>query len=332
MYLKINRNLCKLLAVLVAVLLLLLLLFAALDKWMESRETSPSSEEELLTDERVFFDGVPYVPRKHLDTVLLLGVDKYAAETKDTGYVNSQQTDFLLLLVMDRKAKSYTAVQLNRDTMTDMTILGVRGEKAGTVNAQLALAHTYGSGKGDSCRNAVEAVSGLLYNVHIDHYVSFTMDAVAQVNDIAGGVTLTVLDDMTSVSPKMVKGKSLTLTGNMALSYIRARQGLEDSSNLRRMERQRQYLEELRKTVTVKMDSDDSFLLETLEQVSPYIQSDCTVNQLASLYNNWNTYENGGIKTTKGEAKVGEEFMEFYPDKAALKQLVIDLFYDPVKE
>lgn len=40
-------------------------------------------------------------------------------------------------------------------------------------------------------------------------------------------------------------------------------------------------------------------------------------------------YEFLGIRELEGETKLGEEFSEFHPDEAALKQLVIDLFYEP---
>jgi hypothetical protein len=98
------------------------------------------------------------------------------------------------------------------------------------------------------------------------------------------------------------------------------------------MERQRQYLKALRSAILTKMEKNDSFLMEALDEVSPYMVSDCTVNQLSQLYNNLESYTDSGIQTVKGEAKVGEEFMEFYPDEAALKQLVVELFYVPLEE
>ncbi len=59
--------------------------------------------------------------------------------------------------------------------------------------------------------------------------------------------------------------------------------------------------------------------------------SDCTVTQLSQTYDCWESYEDGGIYTVEGTAKVGEEFMEFYPDEAALRRLVAELFYTPME-
>ena len=69
--------------------------------------------------------------------MLLLGVDKFEGETPE-GYLNNQQADFLLLLVMDKQHETCTPIQLNRDTMTQIQILGVTGEPAGTFTGQLA--------------------------------------------------------------------------------------------------------------------------------------------------------------------------------------------------
>lgn len=332
MRLKINREHLKIIAVLLAILLFGGLLFTLLSRWESHRGTVETVEAETAYDDGLYLDGVRYAPKKGLETILLIGVDKYGDQTQETSYNNSQQSDFLMLLVLDKENNTRAALHLNRDTMTEIPVLGVRGEAAGSIIGQLALAHTYGSGGADSCRNTVDAVSGLLYGISIDHYVAFTMDAVGQVNDMVGGVTLTMLDDFSSVSSEMQQGAVVTLTGDMALAYVRTRYGLEDSSNLHRMERQRQYLTELSDVLTAKIDADDGFLLEVLDAVSAYMVSDCTASQLSQAYDRWEGYEDGGILTMEGTAEQGAEFMEFYPDEAALRQLVAELFYTPLGE
>ncbi len=331
MRLKINREHVKIIAILLAVLLLGGLLFTLLRRWEAHRGAVEVVETAETYDDGLYLDGVRYAPKEGLETLLLIGVDKYEDQTQETSYINSQQSDFLMLLVIDKKNQTRAALHLNRDTMTEIPVLGVRGEAAGSITGQLALAHTYGSGGADSCQNTVKAVSNLLYGMSIDHYVAVTMDAVGRINDLAGGVTLTMLDDLTSVSPEMQKGATVTLTGDKALAYVRTRYGLEDSSNLHRMERQRQYLTELSDALTAKVEAEDGFLLEALDEISAYMVSDCTVTQLSQTYDCWESYEDGGIYTVEGTAEVGEEFMEFYPDEAALRRLVAELFYTPME-
>lgn len=327
-------------AAILAVVLVLLAGMLLLQRWENTQDAPVSSSGEASSVEAgapvdgreiTYYNGTAYAKKEDLETVLLLGVDKFEGETPE-GYVNNQQADFLLLLVMDKQNETCTPIQLNRDTMTQIQILGVTGEPAGTFTGQLALAHTYGSGEEDSCENTVLAVSNLLYGMEIDHYVSLTMDGVALLNDLVGGVTVEVLDDFSGIDDSLVQGETVTLQGQQALTYVRSRGGLEDSSNLHRMERQRQYLAALQQQLKAAVQQEDGFTLDALLQLNEYMVSDCTVNQLSDLGDSLATYQVSDILTTPGDAQEGEEFMEFTVDEAALQQLVMDVFYEPVEE
>ena len=164
----------------------LLLLYRWENRPTAQTEDDPyAGEDESLT----YYNGGWYA-RRDVETVLVMGVDKYAAQTSGDNYNQQQQADFLLLLVVDRTAGICRVLPLNRDTMTEITALGLAGEQVGTFNGQLALSHTYGSGGLDSARNTGRAVSSLLYGVDIDHVMAFTMDAVPVINDAVGGVTM----------------------------------------------------------------------------------------------------------------------------------------------
>ena len=327
-------------AAILAVVLVLLAGMLLLQRWENTQDAPVSSSGEASSVEAgapvdgreiTYYNGTAYAKKENLETVLLLGVDKFEGETPE-GYINNQQTDFLLLLVLDEVNETCTPIQLNRDTMTQIQILGVTGEPAGTFTGQLALAHTYGSGEEDSCENTVLAVENLLYGVGIDHYVSLTMDGVALLNDLVGGVTVEVLDDFSGIDDSLVQGETVTLQGQQALTYVRSRGGLEDSSNLHRMERQRQYLSALQQQLKAAVQQEDGFTLDALLQLNEYLVSDCTVDQLSDLGDSLAAYQVNDILTTPGEARKGEEFMEFTVDEDALQQLVMDVFYEPVEE
>ena len=327
-------------AAILAVVLVLLAGMLLLQRWENTQDAPVSSSGEASSVEAgapvdgreiTYYNGTAYAKKEDLETVLLLGVDKFEGETPE-GYVNNQQADFLLLLVMDKQNETCTPIQLNRDTMTQIQILGVTGEPAGTFTGQLALAHTYGSGEEDSCENTVLAVENLLYGVGIDHYVSLTMDGVALLNDLVGGVTVEVLDDFSGTDDSLVQGETVTLKGQQALTYVRSRGGLEDSSNLHRMERQRQYLSALQQQLKAAVQQEDGFTLDALLQLNEYMVSDCTVEQLSALADNMAHYQVSDILTTPGDAQEGEEYMEFTVDEYALQQMVMDVFYEPVEE
>ena len=336
---RVNVRVLKGTAAILAVVLVLLAGMLLLQRWENTQDAPVSSSGEVSSveadapvDDReiTYYNGTAYARREDLETVLLLGVDKFEGETPE-GYINNQQADFLLLLVLDEENETCTPIQLNRDTMTQIQILGVTGEPAGTFTGQLALAHTYGSGEEDSCENTVLAVENLLYGVGIDHYVSLTMDGVALLNDLVGGVTVEVLDDFSGIDDSLVQGETVTLQGQQALTYVRSRGGMEDSSNLHRMERQRQYLAALQQQLKAAVQQEDGFTLDALLQLNEYMVSDCTVEQLSALADNMAHYQVSDILTTPGDAQEGEEFMEFTVDEAALQQLVMDVFYEPVE-
>ena len=327
-------------AAILAAVLVLLAGMLLLQRWENTQDAPVSSlgpssavEADAPVDGReiTYYNGTAYAKKEDLETVLLLGVDKFEGETPE-GYLNNQQADFLLLLVMDKQNETCTPIQLNRDTMTQIRILGVTGEPAGTTTGQLALAHTYGSGEEDSCENTALAVSNLLYGMEIDHYVSLTMDGVALLNDLVGGVTVEVLDDFSGIDDSLMQGEIVTLKGQQALTYVRSRGGMEDSSNLHRMERQRQYLAALQQQLKAAVRQEDGFTLDALLQLNEYMVSDCTVDQLSDLGDSLAAYQVSDILTTPGDAQEGEEFMEFTVDEAALQQLVMDVFYEPVEE
>ena len=155
------------------------------------------------------------------------------------------------------------------------------------------------------------------------------MDAVPTFNDLVGGVEVTLLEDFTSVDPTMKKGETLTLTGEQALHYVRTRYGLEDSSNSTRMERQRQYLTALHTKVQQRLAEDDQFIVDSVTAISDSMISDRSVNQLQELMEKLSTYTLVEIDTIEGENVLGEVYVEFYPNEAALQKIVVDLFYKP---
>lgn len=275
------------------------------------------------------YNGTEYELKEGIRTLLVLGLDKFDEVEAVDGYTNNKQADFVMLLVIDDNAKTVTALHINRDTMADIPVLGIAGEKIGMVNKQLALAHTYGNGREVSCRNTADAVSSMLYNITVNHYVSVTMDSVPVYNDLVGGVEVTVLDDFTGIDDELVKGETVTLKGEKALTYIRSRKGLDDSSNSTRMVRQRQYLDALYKKSIECKNSDENFVLTAVLQMADYMVSDCSSNQLTELAQTIIDYEFTEIRTIEGDNVVGEVHMEFFPDVDSLKKNVVELFYVP---
>ncbi len=312
----------------VLVVIIVALLFLRAWENQQGRSIWQGLEGETTKTQR--YNGQWYVLRDNIETILVIGLDKFDETTQSSdSYNNDKQADFLSLIVLDKDNDKVTTLHINRDSMAQMNILGVDGEAIGTKKAQLALSHTYGSGGNDSCKNTVDAVSNFLYETPIDHYISLTMDAVATLNDMVGGVTVTVLDDFGATDNSLAKGSEVTLTGKQALTYVRARSGVADETNESRMKRQRQYIDALYKKLFVLVEKDDEFMSEAGLKLAEHMVSDCTVQQLNRIAKLVSEYGAGEICEINGESKVGEQYMEFYPDEEALQKQIIELFYEP---
>lgn len=313
-------------AILAATAAVLLLLHG----WETRRQANDAADDPYVGQEEslTYYNGAWYA-RKELETVLVMGVDKYADDAAaEDDYTNQEQADFLLLLVLDRNAGVCTALPLNRDTMTEITALGLAGERTGTFTGQLALAHTYGSGGLDSARNEGRAVSALLYGTEIDHVMAFTMDAVPVLTDAVGGVPVLVEDDFSAMTDQLPMGQEVTLRGELALTFVRGRGSMGgEKTNLNRMARQNAYLQGLYRRLQ-DTAQDEGFLTQLLLELSPYLDTDCTAAQLNDLYQTVVQDRLAVLDAPAGEAVVGDEFMEFHVDEDALQQTVIELFYE----
>ena len=293
-----------------------------LNKTEEKLETEKNT---VVDTNVVSFNGSEYVLNEDISTFLVIGLDAATEVGKEN--TEQKQADFILLFVIDSKAKKVSALHINRDTVTDVNLLALDGSRINTVKEPIALAYSEGDGRMISCRNTADAVSNFLLGVKIDNYASFTMDTVSAINDSAGGVSVTVEDDMTSIDPSFEKGKTVTLFGEKALQFVRARGGLEDSSNIKRMTRQRQYLINLFSTIRDKLKTDDNFVIDLFPKISDGIITNCSLNRMDSILDKSSGYAFTGFTDIEGESAIGEKFMEFHPDRAALEKTVVELFY-----
>ncbi len=319
-----RRMVLRYIAIILAIITAVSAVFYALGEW--EKYTNKQVEDEPVQSATIQHNGNKYVVNDAVETVLILGLDKPSSEDVES-YNNSKQADFVMLLVIDNDAKTCKSIHINRDTIAQVNVLGVAGETIDVVEQQLAMAHTYGNGKEVSCRNVANSVSRLLMNVEIDHYVSIPLDAVPVFNDLVGGVKVEILDDFTAVDSSLIKGEEITLNGQQALKYIQGRQNVGDQSNVNRMARQRQYINAFYEKFREKSQNDTSFSKDFALNAVNNVISDCSANKLDGYIDKILSYEFSSISEIDGELKKGEEYMEFYPDEASLKQLVVDNFY-----
>ena len=312
----------------VILILVLVMLFSGL-QILESTVFSPEQGEgQAPATKKITRNGVDYFPRQDITVVLVLGVDQYGPVAHSGSYNNKGAADMVALMLFDEKNETYTVVGLNRDTMVDMPVLGIGGKVAGTQNAQLALAHTQGSGLEDSCENVKKTVSDLMYGLNIDYYLSMNMDAISLLNDAVDGVTVNVTEDFSHVDPTITMGE-VTLRGQQAINYVRTRKEVGDQLNISRMKRQEDYMKSFLNALRSKADNSSTFALSTYEEISSYIVTDMSTTVFSNMLQRYSDYDFARIVSPEGENVLTEKYYEFHLDDEKLDDLILQLFYAP---
>jgi len=271
----------------------------------------------------VSYQGESYPLKRNTSSLLLIGTDNFVDDKKqheDLPY-NFNLADFLTVMVFDHRAKTITPFQICRDTMCEVPLPS--GE---TERMQITLSHSYGSGGADSCENTRKAVEGLLFEVPIDSYLAFTMDTVPHVNDLLGGITIRLEEDLPALGPAYVKGATVTLRGAEALRFVRYRDTSLLDDNLRRMAHHRQYLTAVVEAAREASADDDELPLRIFRAVEKFVNTDLSAENLSTLFNNLNEYTILPVVTADGTYAPGEDFPEYLVDEASLWSCVRSVF------
>ncbi len=325
---KARRNLI----LLIVVLVLLAGAYVAYQRYEESQhvETRGELPEGFGVRKRVTYDGHTYAEKPAMTTILIMGIDK----TDDDVMVGARaggQADFLLLLVVDHQNGKIHQLQIDRDTMTPVGVLGVLGNPVGTRTLQISLAHGFGLTEEACCENTVDAASNLLEGIKIDHYFALNMDAMSTVNHLLGGVTITFDQDYTDISPSMRAGETVTLTDEQAALFLRARMSVGEGTNAERMARHRLYLHAASETLRSKVSENVDFINEFFTGLEQSMTTNMSRTEIINEVNEGFNYEVVPITTLEGEHSIGSDgFMQFQPAEGAALEWVINTCYERV--
>ncbi|MCL2811151.1 MAG: LCP family protein [Clostridia bacterium] len=278
----------------------------------------------------VAYNGQNYRYRSDLTTILFIGVDRTTEEYENvTGFRDGGMADFLLLQVIDPKKESITAIQLDRDTMTEITILGVLGNPAGTRTYQLCIAHGFGDGGELSSQLTADAVSKHLHGVDIDFYVTMRMSGITVLNDTLGGVTVTLQDDFTALDPDMRAGETLTLRGMQARYYVQNRLEIGEGTNVSRMVRQKEFMWQAGVLLNEKLRENVNFVGTLLDALSDDLLTNMSRGRMINEANGARNYCRAETITPRGEHTVGDDgYIQFHADARALEELVLEIFFE----
>ncbi len=325
---KINKKTLLIIDLLVLVLLAAVVLYTQREK---AEVPDTRDDVESFYARFIEHDGQVFPVKRGLQSVLLIGKDAMEGRREQSDFdvfYNDDLADFLLLMVFDHDRKTVTPFQINRDTMCDVPWLSVNGLVGGYYPMQIAMAHGFGSGKQDSSKNVVNAVTGLLYGAPVDHYFTFTMDTVPILNDLVGGVTVTLEEDLPDLGEKYVRGATITLKGEEALRFVRTRDHVHLDANVQRMGRQRLYMNAFLNQARVKIENNPEFLVDAFDKVERFLITDLTVENVSEYVDDFYHYEVLPVTTPTGSYTLSEELgtAEFHPDASSLWACVQSTF------
>ncbi len=298
-------------------------------------------EEEILTEEEhekwqegwVKYQDAVYAYNEEILTFLIMGIDKLEDVKEAEGGTDGGQADALFLVVLNPKDKSIRVVAINRNTMTDVDIYDNNGEYESTVKAQIAIQHGFGDGMERSCEYQEKAVGNLFYQLPIHGYAAVNMSAISTINDVVGGVDVTIPEDLAGFNEEFVEGRTLHLMGENAFWYVKYRDTDTFGSADMRLDRQKQYLTGFIDVAKQAVHKEPSVAIDLYQAVKPQMITDVSLDEVAYLapilagY----SYDAEGFYTLPGETVMGEQYEEFYPDEDAMFEMILEVFYEKVQ-
>ncbi|MCX2928341.1 LCP family protein [Streptomyces sp. NEAU-W12] len=172
--------------------------------------------------------------------ILLIGSDSRSGEEnarygRDPG---TERSDTAILLHLPAGRGSATAVSLPRDLMVDVPgCLRRGGGRTEPVFAMFNQAFEWG---GSACAiRTVEKLTG----IRVDHHVVVDFQGFKKMVEAVDGVEVCLREPIDDKAAKLkLPAGRVTLNGEQALGYVRARKSLGDGSDTHRMERQQRFL------------------------------------------------------------------------------------------
>ena len=222
----------------------------------------------------ITYDGMSYELNENLITIPFIGVD----EGSEHNNTNLQMADAIYVLTIDTQTGKIKVLSISRDTMADVDLYSEEGRFIETERLQIAFSYAYGNEEVTGGKNTTTSISRLFYGLPFDNYFAINMDALVDLNDAIGGVTLT--SSMTFTSPvdgrTIYEGEQVTLHGKEADTYVRSRDISQLDSNNDRMARQMEYIKAFLNSVIPAVKNDISVVSDLYGVIQD--NSDTTLN------------------------------------------------------
>lgn len=290
-----------------------------------------NSEIEVEQTDVVLYEGKKYKYNEHLSNYLFLGIDKEERQETQVGKADAGQADAVFLFTRNRKEGTLSVLTIPRDTITEIEVFNQEGESTGKTLDHVSLAYGYGDGGRESCALMRDAVSNLLYGLHIDGYCSINMDAIPVMMEQVKELTVTVPNDsLEEVFPQWSQGTEVKLTKNNIEDFIRYRDITKPQSALKRMERQQAFLVAYGERAKELYQENSSFITNLYTAIEEYMVTNIGKDNFLKIMQNM---EESGAEmwTLPGEGVTANGFDEYHVDDTELYKEIIEKFYEEAK-
>ena len=304
------------------------------NRHQKNRIPRSSGTKEFMDEGIVTWQGDRYRRTPAVTTLLLAGIDRTGELTgiRSARYRSGGQADFLMLIAIDHTNRQIHRLQIDRDAMTDVTVLSVYGQETGTRVMQVCLSHSYGATKDDNARYTVRAVKNLLDNQDIHNWYMVDYTAVSILADLLGGIQVTVPQDMTSIDPGWTAGAEIVLQGKMAERFVRERKTIGDGTNEERMKRQLVFMDSALDQTISAIGENKEFGTQLLAALKSKSESNLSDPELLDIMNVSVNYEVMPVEYLEGKYLIGDSgYMEFYPAENSSQDWIIRNLYTKVQ-
>ncbi|MFE1461280.1 LCP family protein [Streptomyces nigra] len=215
--------------------------------------------------------------------ILVIGSDSRAGDGnrrygRDSG---TERSDTTILLHLSADHRSATAMSIPRDLMVDVP--GCRRTEGGRSRPMFAMFNYAFQVGGSACTiRTVERMT----NIRVDHHMVVDFHGFKEMVDAVDGVEICLTKPIRDKAAKLrLPAGKVTLDGEQALGYVRARKSLGDGSDTDRMERQQRFLAAL----VHKVRSNDVLLnpvrlYPVLDAATSSLTTDPALASLRGLY------------------------------------------------
>ena len=281
---------------------------------------------------KIVYNGTTYTFNENVVCFAVIGVDKDV----DNDVVQSMG-DAIMLVAFDTESGQLSLIGVSRDTMTSIDLYSSEGRYIDTETMQITYAYSLGTKDVSGGKNTASSLSKLFFGLPVNHYFAINLDALVDLNNAIGGVTLTSsIEFYSQIYHRYVEpGETVTLYDYDVQRYVRSRDIEELDSNSTRMQHQQEYVRAFLSQVIPAVKKDLTLVTDLYNIVSSNSDSNIDLPKIvylaSELASKMDSVSEISYRTISGETVAGEKHAEFYADDANILETMLDVFYLPEK-